>query len=239
MKRSVSKVNIFILTSILGFLLITQFRMFESGIKYVSFTDIEKLVGQTEAIQSENLQLKTQADVLEKRILALETSINEGDGIETILQEEIDYYRGVSGIDALAGPGIVIIVSDSERQLLENEDPNNLLVHDLDIQALIDDLKRAGAEGIAINGQRVLLHMTDVVCNGPTLRINDKFYSQPFIIEAIGDRKYLEAAINAPDNYGYILKQWGIFLEVNTSVYLEIPGYNTPVDFQYMKIKEN
>jgi uncharacterized protein YlxW (UPF0749 family) len=213
--------------------------MLESGIKYVSFKDIEKLVGQTEAIQSENLQLKNQVDLLQEHILTLESSINEGDGIETILQEEIDYYRGVSGIDALAGPGVVIIVSDSERQLLENEDPNNLLVHDLDIQTLIDDLKRAGAEAIAINGQRVLLHMTDVVCNGPTIRINDAFYSQPFIIEAIGDRKYLEASINSPDNYGHVLKQWGIFLEVNTSVYVEIPGYKAPIDFQYMKIKEN
>ena len=133
----------------------------------------------------------------------------------------------------------MIIVSDGDRQLLDNENPNNLLVHDLDIQALVDDLLEAGAEAIAINGQRIIPHLTEIICNGPTIRVNEELYSQPFIIEAIGNRKHLEAAVNAPNKYGFVLKQWGLFLEVNTSIYLELSGYDTKIEYEYLKPKEN
>lgn len=238
MKRNLSKVNIFVLMAILGFLIMTQWQLLESGIQYVSFRDIEQLTQKTDAVLSENLRLMEQVGQLEERIGIIASSSASDGGLEEVLRQDIETYRLVSGADTVVGPGVVVIVSDSERQLLEDENPNNLLVHDLDIQALIDDLRAAGAEAIAVNGQRVIPHLTEVICNGPTVRVNDVFYSQPFIIEAIGNRKYLEAAINAPDSYGHVLRQWGLFLEVNTSVYLEIDGYNAPIDFQYIQVKE-
>lgn len=238
MKRRVSKFNIFILMFILGLLVMTQWRMLGSGIRYVSFRDIEQLTQRTETVETGNLQLQDQITQLETRIAGLMESGAVEQGLEELLRQDIAYYRMASGMQAVVGPGVVVIVSDSDRQLLENEDPNNLLVHDLDIQLLIDDLKAAGAEAIAVNGQRVLPHLTHVVCNGPTIRINDEFYSQPFIIEAIGDRKFLEAAVNSPDSYAQILRQWGLFIEVDTSIYLELPGYDAWVDFNYLQIKE-
>lgn len=239
MKRSVSKVNIFILTLILGLMIVMQYKITKTGTKYVSFKDIETQVIQIESQEVENKILSDQVIQLENQIKAFKDAINENGDIESVLRDEIEKYRLVVGIDDVSGPGVVIIVTDSDRALLENEDPNNLLVHDLDIQALIDDLMLAGAEAIAVNGQRVLPNFTEVVCNGPTVRVNEKMYSQPFIIEAIGDRNYLKAAINAPDQYGQVLRQWGIFLEVNTSIYLEISGYDLPIQFKYMKPKEN
>ncbi|MCD6435061.1 MAG: DUF881 domain-containing protein [Clostridiales bacterium] len=239
MKKKESKMTIFILMTIMGVLLITQYKVLQSGIKYVSFADIEKLTRKIESKEIENDKLKVKIDDLKKQIDEYEASFDETENIESVIREDLGNYKKAAGIDYLYGPGVVVIVSDSDRKLLENENPNNLLVHDLDIQALVDDLINAGAEAIAINGQRVIPHTTEITCNGPTIKINNKLYSQPFIIEAIGNRKYLEAAINAPDKYGFILKQWGLFLEVNTSIYLEIPGYNTKIKFKYMKPKEN
>jgi uncharacterized protein YlxW (UPF0749 family) len=239
MKRNTSKVTILILTFFLGFLAVMQIRILRTGVKYVSFSDIEELTIQTESVLSENLRLSERVSILTTQINDFEDSIESSGNIEAVIADELEYYKIISGAAPLGGPGVIIIVSDSERELLQDENPNNLLVHDLDIEALITDLHEAGAEAIAINGQRVLADITRVVCNGPTLRINGEFYSQPFIIEAIGNKKFLEAAINAPDKYGHILRQWGLFIEVNTTVYLEIPAYEELVDYQYMKPKEN
>lgn len=239
MKKKESKITIFILLMILGFLLITQYKLVQSGNKYVSFKDIETLTRKIESKEIENDKLRIKIDDLVSQIDEYEESIYETGDIESVLKIELEKYKKTSGIDALYGPGVVVIVSDGDRQLLDDENPNNLLVHDLDIQALIDDLLNAGAEAIAVNGQRVIPHITEIICNGPTIKINDELYSQPFIIEAIGNRKYLEAAVNAPDKYGFVLKQWGLFLEVNTSIHLELPGYDTKINFEYMKSKEN
>ncbi|MBN2261020.1 MAG: DUF881 domain-containing protein [Clostridiales bacterium] len=231
--------TIFILLVILGFLIVMQYKIAQTGMKYVSFRDIETLTNRIDSQNFENQKLKDKINSLNDQIINYESAIEETGNIESVLIEDIEIYGKISGVEALSGPGVVIIFTDSERQLLDDENPNNLLVHDLDIQALIDDLVSAGAEAIAVNGQRVIPHFTEIVCNGPTIRINDELYSQPFIIEAIGNRTYLEAAVNAPDKYGYILKQWGLFLEVNTSIYLEIPGFEGYRDFEYMKTKEN
>lgn len=239
MKRKESQITVFILLFILGVLLITQYRLMQSGNKYVSFRDIEIITRKIESKEIENDKLREKIDDLVKQIDEYEASLYETGDIESVLRVELEKYKKASGIDALYGPGVVVIVSDGDRQLLDNENPNNLLVHDLDIQALVDDLLEAGAEAIAINGQRIIPHLTEIICNGPTIRVNEKLYSQPFIIEAIGNRKHLEAAVNAPNKYGFVLKQWGLFLEVNTSIYLELPGYDTKVKYEYLKPKEN
>jgi uncharacterized protein YlxW (UPF0749 family) len=99
------------------------------------------------------------------------------------------------------------------------------MVHDVDIRNIVDDLRNAGAEAISINGQRIIFGQTKIYCTGPTVKINDDVFSQPFIMKAIGDRYHMEAAVNAPGQYGHTLRQWGIFVEVNTSVNIEIPAY--------------
>ncbi len=239
MKKRESQITVFILLLILGILLITQYKLVQSGNKYVSFKDIEIITRKIESKEIENNILREKINDLVKQIDEYEVSLYETGDIESVLKIELEKYKKASGIDALYGPGVVIIVSDGDRQLLDNENPNNLLVHDLDIQALVDDLLEAGAEAIAINGQRIIPHLTEIICNGPTIRVNEELYSQPFIIEAIGNRKHLEAAVNAPNKYGFVLKQWGLFLEVNTSIYLELSGYDTKIEYEYLKPKEN
>lgn len=239
MKRRFSQWTVLILTILLGVLIMTQYKIIQYTQKYVSLQDINSLTNTLNFQESENLKLQEQISQLEEKITSYETAILEDGNIEEILSEQIAEFRKISGIEPLSGPGVVVIITDSDRKLFENEDPNNLLVHDLDIMAVVDDLRAAGAEAIAVNKQRILFGITDIKCSGPTIRINDKLYSQPFIIEAIGNRKYLEAAVNAPDKYGEILRRWGIFVEVNTCVYIEVPGYNKSVNFKYINSKEN
>lgn len=227
---------------VLFFLLITLsvyfVRMLEDVEKYVSLSDLSNLKTNIDKEKEEIKRYKTLIEELDEKVNARLQAINEGENIEQVLRQEIDYYREVAGLTKVRGPGVVVLINDAERELIHNENPNNLIVHDADIQMIVEDLFNAGAEAISVNGQRVIYNYTKIVCNGPTIRINDEVFAQPFIVKAIGNRDYLNSAINAPGSYGNMLRQWGIFVEVNTSISMTIPEFKSPIYNRYSKVLE-
>jgi len=62
---------------------------------------------------------------------------------------------------------------------------NDLVIHSQDVQAVVNALWRAGAEAVAINGQR-LVGTSAVLCVGNTLLLNGTVHSPPYEIAAIG-----------------------------------------------------
>ncbi len=222
---------------LLGVLSVSLFRIIDQGITYISFRDLNTYLVMLEQERDAVRELKDQIGEVHQRIDELER-VEDPDELIDVLGERIEQTRMQAGLVPLSGEGVIIIVNDADRELGEHEDPNNLIVHDLDVRAIVDDLKAAGAEAISINGERYVFSKSQIVCNGPTININGQQFAQPFIIKAIGDRKYLESAVNAPGRYGYILRQWGIFVEVNTAVSLTIPAYRGQLDYDYLLPKE-
>jgi uncharacterized protein YlxW (UPF0749 family) len=213
-----------VLVLILALLIMVQYKVFQISDKHVGLSDIAKL-------QTELNREKAELEVLKERVetqrsdVSLLMSLANEEQVEEMLMETKESLEMVSGLTDVTGEGVIVIITDGERELLDNENPNNLMVHDVDIRNVVDDLRNSGAEAISINGQRIIFGQTKIYCTGPTVKINDDVFSQPFIIKAIGDRYFMEAAVNAPGKYGYLLRQWGIFVEVNTSVNIEIPAY--------------
>jgi len=238
MKRLTSKGLLFILCFLLGALAITQYRVVGTVNPYVSIRDIESLTNQIYALEKANESYQNRLEDLKVKIAAYEEADVGSGKLDEVLRREVSQFKILSGVVKVFGPGVVVIVSDAENPIVLGDDPNNYIIHDLDLVEVVNDLKNAGAEAIAINGRRIIPYQTSILCNGPTINIDGEVYSQPYIIEAIGDRKFLEAAATSPESYTHFLKQWGLFTEVNTSIHLEIEAYETPVQFQYMKEKE-
>lgn len=161
----------------------------------------------------------------------MDTTISQ----EDFVRAELEYFKLSSGHLAVQGEGIILLVTDSRDPLKKDQNPNTQLVHDADINILLSELQNAGAEALAVNGERVFFHRTKIICNGPTIRINERVYSQPFMIEAIGDRKALQAAIYATDGYTQLLRRSGIFVEANTSILLEIPPFEETLAYEYLQ----
>lgn len=231
--------TVFVLTLLLGILGSMQFRAVNSGFKYMSINDMYSNSIELESQKAELIQLKEKADELKATINAFGSALDdERIDYETVLKNEIENTMKVSGLTKVEGPGIIIIVTDGDRELYENENPNTVLVHNLDIISMVDDLRNAGAEAIAINGQRVIFNKSGILCTGPTIKINDQRFAQPFIITAIGDRKYLESAINAPGSFSEELRAWGVFVEVNTAISVTIPAYEGPLDYVYVSTEQ-
>jgi uncharacterized protein YlxW (UPF0749 family) len=65
-------------------------------------------------------------------------------------------------------------------------------VRDRDLRPLVDGLWNAGAEAIAINGQR-LTARSPIRNSGVAIHVNFRPLSPPYVILAIGDRASLQA----------------------------------------------
>ena len=141
----------------------------------------------------------------------------------------------ISGNTDIKGRGIVVEIRDSDREIKDGENPNNIIVHDQDVLHIINDLKLAGAEALSVNGQR-LLFMSEIRCSGPTITINGKTFGQPFVIAATGPLDEMKQAITAPDSYAYLLKSvYGIGIDFFTEESLTIPKYSKTINFKYLK----
>ena len=154
------------------------------------------------------------------------------------LLEELDYYKTISGTTDVHGEGVIVYIDDGTRALYEGEDPNTVLVHDMDLLTVINELNRSGAEVLSVNGQRVA-NTTSISCSGYTVRINGQFFARPFEIRAIGDSKRMAAVLIGPDGYGTLLKDYGVIFKITISDDLTISKYPDEQTYKYMtKVKE-
>lgn len=99
-----------------------------------------------------------------------------------------------TGLVGVIGPGITIKLDDAPAREPDT-DANLLIIHDQDIKVILNELKKAGAQAIAVNGERIV-PMSEQVCAGPTILINDNRHSVPYFIEAIGDPALLYESIS-------------------------------------------
>ena len=238
MKSTYQKIIFALMLCILSFVTILQFRNVVEDYSFVSLKNIEDL--QT-AINQEREGIKDLKELITSNQARLEeynSALRAEGSIQDVLKSEIDNMKLISGFQDVEGPGITIILQDSDRELYEGEDPNDLVIHDGDILIILNSLKVAGAEAIAINGQRVL-NTSEIKCTGPTITINNHTYGQPFIIKAIGDPETLDAAIKAPGSYAeYLREVYGLKVESYVSPLMNITKYKGSVNMKNITAKE-
>jgi uncharacterized protein YlxW (UPF0749 family) len=113
-----------------------------------------------------------------------------------------DTYRAGAGYTALHGPGLTVSLDDAPRRAEENRPSDvtndDLLVHQQDVQAVVNALWAGGAEAMSIMNVRVI-STSAVRCVGNTLLLHGRVYSPPFRISAIGDPAAMQAALAASE----------------------------------------
>lgn len=149
--------------------------------------------------------------------------------VEAKLLADLKLYSQAGGFVDMEGPGVEITMDDATREVEPWEDPSYLLIHDLDILTVVNDLKTAGAEVISVNGQRII-DSSSITCSGYTVRINNRVYSKPYVIRAIGDGSRMSAALIGPGGYGTLLKDWGLGFKVVVSDKVKIAAYKEEIN---------
>ncbi|HML37358.1 MAG TPA: DUF881 domain-containing protein [Bacillota bacterium] len=231
--------GLFALCLAVGFSLVVQARVTNGQQLYVSAKTITDYKTTIESERQDKERIDQLTDETGKKLQEYQTLVNsENSGLKDKLMEERAYYELISGNTAVHGEGVVIRVDDGTRALMEGEDPNTVLVHDIDILTIINDLNRSGAEALSVNGQRIM-NGTSISCSGYTIRINDQFFARPFEICAIGDSKRMVAALIGPDGYGTLLQDYGVIFKIKIDDDLTIPKYAESQSYAYMtKAKE-
>ena len=136
---------------------------------------------------------------LRARNTELENSIGKGLGQEKVLNDELQKTKILAGLTPVYGPGVVITLTDSARQsggsLMRTSELSRGIIHDIDLQAVVHELFASGAEGVSVNGHRVVAR-TALRCVGPTVQINSVPIAVPFVIRALGDPDVLYSGLN-------------------------------------------
>ncbi|MEJ3742472.1 DUF881 domain-containing protein [Actinomycetes bacterium KLBMP 9797] len=113
-----------------------------------------------------------------------------------------DASRQAAGFTAVRGPGITVELDDAPRRgdasRPGNPSNDDLVVHQSDVQAVVNALWAGGAEAMSIMDVRVI-STSAVRCVGNTLLLHGRVYSPPFKITAIGDPAALQASLSASD----------------------------------------
>ena len=140
-------------------------------------------------------------------------------------------------MEKLHGKGIKLVLDDSKIASKPGENPNLYIIHDDDLLRVINELRAAGAEAIAINGERIVA-MSEIRCAGPTLSVNNNRSAPPYEIKAIGNPNNLESALKLRGGVLENFKFWGIQADLSQSDDIVIPAFKGRKSFEYAKIAE-
>lgn len=122
-----------------------------------------------------------------------------GDAIDPALVAQIGALEQNTGLQPLTGSALVIELNDAPRtpgtKLPDGVGPDDLVVHQQDVQAVVNAMWRGGASGIQVMDQRIIA-TSAIRCVGNTLFLQGRVYSPPFVIKAVGNVSDLQKALN-------------------------------------------
>lgn len=146
--------------------------------------------------------------------------------------EKVDALAPAAGLVPVTGPGIRVTMSDAPRDSDGNYpagvDPDDLVIHQQDVQAAVNALWAGGAEAMMIMDQRVLT-TSAVRCIGNTLLLQGRTYSPPFVITAIGDAASMSAALDREPGVRLLrqyVDKFHLGYEVTAVDQVELPAYD-------------
>lgn len=139
--------------------------------------------------------------------------------------------RPAAQLTSVAGPGVRVSLTDAARDSDGNYpidvSPDDLVVHQQDVQAVVNALWAGGAEAMTIMDQRVLT-TSAVRCIGNTLLLHGRTYSPPFVITAIGNSDTMMAALQREPGVALFLQyvhRYALGFEVTDMDSVTLPGY--------------
>ena len=154
-------------------------------------TDLASVV---RAERDEAGDLTAEAAELNAEVEALSTKL--GDRSVRRVQQEVATLVDPAGLTEKSGTAVQVTLDDApmEARLNYDDNPNDLVVHQQDIQAVANAMWNAGAVAVTIQGQR-LISTTGIKCEGNQVTLHGLPYSPPYVIVGIGDPAAIEAEL--------------------------------------------
>ena len=141
-----------------------------------------------ELIRAEERRADEVADRVERLRAEVDRATARAAATDRRVADAADLPAGVelaSGATPVVGPGVRVVLADAprgaDRVLPPDAEADDLVVHQQDVQAVVNALWQGGAEAMRIMDQRVIT-TSAVRCVGNTLILQGRVYSPPFEI---------------------------------------------------------
>lgn len=111
------------------------------------------------------------------------------------LRDAVADMEQAAGLSRLRGPGVLVTLEDAGSSCRSLQ-PQDCRIQDVDLQLTVNTLFGLGAEGIAVNGERVI--STTAIRNaGRSVLVNYRVLAPPYLVEAVGDPDALADGLRA------------------------------------------
>ncbi|MGY4642456.1 DUF881 domain-containing protein [Cellulomonas sp. URHB0016] len=130
-----------------------------------------------------------------------------------------------SGAVPVTGPGLRVVLTDGPTQDPDVVDPDTR-VRDGDLQVLVNGLWAAGAEAIAVNGERIT-SMTAIRSAGDAVLVDVVAVSSPYTVDAIGDAPHMQTSMaqaTAGQHLATLRNSYGIGVKMSSERSLTLAG---------------
>jgi len=173
----------------------------------------------------------------------VESLAERDDGSTKAEDEKLAALEKRAGTQKVTGEAITVTLDDAPPNATAKlpgypePQPDYLVIHQQDLQAVVNALWQGGAEGIKVMDQR-LISTSAVRCVGNTLILQGRVYSPPYKIQAVGDPEKLQKALSgspAIQNYMVYVNVYGLGWKVEENGTVTLPGYSGTVDLHYAK----
>jgi uncharacterized protein YlxW (UPF0749 family) len=200
--------------------------------------DSADLAGLVRGEEAQAEQATTVVDSLRTEVAALEAATGQSD---PALEDTLAAMSEAAGMVPVTGPAVQVVVDDADpgsNQAQRARSLDDLVVHQEDVQGVVNALWLGGAEAMMLMDQRVI-STSAVRCVGNTLSLQGQPYSPPYVITAIGDPEALQAALEASeavDTYRSYVETFGLGYEVTVLEETRLPAYSGPLELRHAQV---
>lgn len=187
-------------------------------------------------------QLGKQESTLRDDNSAKTSQVGSSDADTASEQARANSEKAGAGLTKVHGPGLTVKLDDAPKRpdgsMPLGAKPDDVVVHQQDVQAVVNALWAGGAEAMTIMGVRVI-STSAVRCVGNTLLLNGRVYSPPFDITAIGDPDQLRDALDASSGvhiYREAVTAFGLGYTVTPHNDVTLPAYDGSTDLQFAHV---
>ena len=192
------------------------------------------LVGLVASESKRNKELAERVNALRKDVDALAKSDAGG-----VSEQELAEAAAHAGQTPVRGPAVAVVLDDAPSGVHPaGVNAELLVVHQQDIQSVVNALWSGGAEAMTIQGQRVTSR-TGVKCVGNSVVLHGVPYAPPYEIIAIGDQDALERALadsSALRVYRQYVAAYGLGYGQRREAEVTMPAYRGSLDIQARRI---
>ena len=190
------------------------------------------------------VRLQEQQETLSARVLELRESIQAleqaGQGTSAAIRDlnrQLEQARLAAGLIPLRGTGLVFQLEDSVQPPGPDENQLDFLVSAQDLRTMVEELWLAGAEAIAINGERIT-PTTAIIDIGGVVLANSAYLAPPYQIAAIGADELYDRLVGSPGFVDFVRARqddYGIQIAYADPEEVDVPAFAGTVTLRHAR----